>query len=257
MNFLVLHRVKTAMKVWAISMSIFLLVVTSHKLHSNNRLNPSACQKMHSHQMKILRSNPGHPFVKSLNLKPGSLSGRAAQKSEIQFCMRYISQANYNCQMKAANITSLMGCYQKHAADYKRGYADVKRNPLDTSDKNPRPIDIGDTTLPDYNKDLKDEKVTSGNVIIEGAENMPNKKIALNASNCNQAYNHMLKMLIDAPDLAKLENKSTLIADWQSDKSRKAFTERCTEKFAPDDLGCILYANDREVLQACLLVISG
>ena len=89
------------------------------------------------------------------------------------------------------------------------------------------------------------------------SEDLPHRPVQVTDSNCRRAYSRMLSLLVSSPDLARVENRQELIADWKSEDSRKAFSERCLRKFQPDDLGCIIDAKDRDVLQACLLLLPG
>ncbi|MCB1172824.1 MAG: hypothetical protein KDK39_04635 [Leptospiraceae bacterium] len=237
-------------------LTIGLCLVLHPDLPGQAKSSPAACRQAYQNQIRLIRQNPNHPLVSQLGASPAALQGSPPKDSDLVFCQRYYSPAHSACQARAASVEALASCYQQYAAEIRRGYADLKKNPIRSSNNSTTTTTV-DTTNPDYQRDLEKEEVATNNVVISNAEFLQQPAVDVSDANCGAAYQHMLSILKKAPDLEGLDTRDQILQRWSSAGEQKRFTDRCVRVFTPQDLGCIKNAVDAEVLQACLLVIAG
>lgn len=173
-----------------------------------------------AHQLKVFLADSKNPLLRTMKLQQKILKNKESSDSEIEFCLNKIDNQNLVCQMKANSITELLNC--QNAKKF-IGNKEQSKSSL---------VNKSNTTKIEYSN------------------------IEISEKNCHKSYDHMLNILKKAPGLDKRSDREKLLNHWKSQTAKAEFNDRCKEVFVPDDLGCILNAEDIIVLQACLIVIE-
>lgn len=209
-------------------------------------LNREQCQLLFTHQFEVVRKDPANPLLRSMNISKDQLESLEARKAELDFCQKEIPPSNFHCQMQAQNLQSLILCYQKYPVNSSTTKIDPGQATHDDAKHE------SESNRPRENIDTQSAQEAQANL---QPRSLPQNQIPVNAGNCQKGYQHMYGLLSKAPDLLKSDHRQKLLAHWQSSAARAAFSKRCMRDFTANDMGCILESQDREILQACLLVV--
>ena len=71
------------------------------------KLTTDECQRLYSHQLKILQSDPDNPLYSSVQLNVQVLENSETRKAEVDYCLARVGRASFRCQMTATNLAGL------------------------------------------------------------------------------------------------------------------------------------------------------
>ncbi|MCR9142069.1 MAG: hypothetical protein NXI24_07440 [bacterium] len=220
---------------------------TPEPLQNAERLNADECDRLYTHQLKVVQSDPENPLYSSVQLNSEVLRNPATRKAEVEHCQANVSRPGFQCQMQAQSLAALLECRRKFdgsEASEDGGDANTQTDP----GKQPQPEDQGES----YFEDTSTDAAPGGD---GRPETMPSGRFAVNAGNCERAYNHIYGVISKTKNFQQRPDRARLIQYWQSNEARGSFAARCMAKFKPEDLGCLLSTRDADILQGCLLVI--
>ena len=208
------------------------------------RLGEAECDRLYSHQLQIIQSDPDNPLYSSVQLNAGVLENPATRQAEIRHCRERVTRESFECQLAADDLAGLLACRRKFERE--NGDATNANEPDDATGKSEPESQEA------YFEDLSNDSESgqSGR-----PETMPSGRFAVNAANCSRAYNHIYGIISNTKSFRERPDRARLTQYWQSAEARDSFAARCLAKFKPEDLGCLLSTRDADVLQGCLLVI--
>lgn len=182
-------------------------------------LSAQECRSLYEHQLSLVASDPDNPLSAALGVNAAAMQSAAAREAEARRCVARITRASYECQLAARSLGELLQC-RTRAGD---APGETDRPPTET-----------------------------GAVQLE---NLPGGRLAVTPETCRRAYDRIFTVMTSAPGFADRRDREQLLARWSSPEAKASFERRCTSKFQPADLGCILSTEDPDVIQGCLLVI--
>lgn len=184
-------------------------------------LTAQECRSLYEHQLSLIASDPDNPLHAALGVNAAAMQSAAARDAEARRCVERITRAGFECQLAARSLAELLQCRSRVSETQAPGETD--RPPAET----------GGAQL----------------------ENLPGGRLAVTPETCRRAYDRIFSVMTSAPGFADRRDREQLLARWQSPEAKASFERRCTSKFQPADLGCILSTEDPDVIQGCLLVI--
>jgi hypothetical protein len=73
-----------------------------------DRLSSAECERLYTHQLQIIRSDPDNPLYSSVQLNEQVLQNPATRAAEVRHCRERISRKNFDCQMAADDLAGLL-----------------------------------------------------------------------------------------------------------------------------------------------------
>ncbi len=193
-------------------------------------VNRLRCVNLYEHQLKIAAGDKLNSLSPAMRMHLRLMQSTNTRKAQLNYCLKTVSRANYDCQMKAESLLDILQCRRRHPLTG----ANAKKTPT---------ADPGRKDPPKNTRREEPPKV-------------PATSLKVNAAGCSGAYEHLLRVYSRSDLLSNRPDAARLLRHWNSPAARRSFANRCLREFQSRDLRCIRTAVDPVVIQGCLTRIG-